>query len=43
MDYNVIGYPLCFVIGVLLGRYIWPRVKKTLTGRDILKRDILNR
>lgn len=30
MDYNVIGYPLCFVLGVLVGRYIWPKVKATL-------------
>lgn len=30
MDWNVVGYPLCFVIGVFLGRYIWPKVESTL-------------
>lgn len=30
MDWNVIGYPLCFLMGVAIGRYIWPKVKSTL-------------
>lgn len=28
MDWNVIGYPLCFLIGVGIGRYIIPKIKQ---------------
>lgn len=42
IDWNVVGYPLCFLIGLAIGRYLWPKVKKTLTGMDILKKDLRN-
>lgn len=24
------GYPVCLLIGIFIGRYIWPRAKKTI-------------
>lgn len=37
-----VGALLIWAIGVAMGRYLWPRVKKTLTGMDILKKDLRN-
>jgi len=31
MDWNVIGYPLCFLIGIAIGRYVIPKIKQAIS------------
>ncbi len=40
MGWAGLGYPVCLLIRIFIGRYIWPKAQKTLTGMDILKKDL---